>query len=284
MKYTHITGQCNKFLKTGAAVRLKRHNYTLSAAYWRLRGGKGLISAYDQKTLDFCFKLITQIRRYLGSPVLLSDEYYKGLFAKKKSVIDTLEIYRTKLESGAKPEYLNGKYYTVAVNRVLFRMVNNRQYEMTVDEMVNLWKKFPQKEFNQEVKVANKIFEEELEEFNRLTQEQNKKALPPGFKDIFYPDCVWQIRTDFDNRCSIGAKINERLEYIWNIPNLTDDIHQSFFINSLQLVEDWKILKSEIRRKIKNKEPIYEDVHSIMLDMLDKLVPPELEKKGRIRA
>jgi hypothetical protein len=49
-------------------------------------------------------------------------------------------------------------------------------------------------------------------------------------------------------------------------------------------VEDWKILKSEIRRKIKNKEPIYEDVHSIMLDMLDKLVPPELEKKGRIRA
>lgn len=283
MKYTHITGKCSKFLKAGAAVRLKRHNYTLSAAYWRLRDGKGLISAYDQKTLDLCFKLITQIRRYLGSPVPLSDEYYNSLFTRKKTVIDAMEKYRTKLEFGAKPEYLNDKHYTVAVNRVLFRMVDNRQYEMTVDEMVNFWEKFPQKEFNQEVKVAHKIFEEELDAYEKLTDEQKRNIRTPGFMEVFACDGVWQIRTDFDKRSSIGAKINERLEYIWNIPNLTDDKHQSFFINSLQLVEDWKVLKSEIRRKIKNREPIYEDVHSIMLDMLDKLVPPEL-KKGRIRA
>lgn len=284
MKYTHITGKCSKFLKAGAAVRLKRHNYTLSAAYWRLRDGKGLISAFDQKTLELCFKLITQIRRYLGSPVPLSDEYYNSLFTRKKTVIDALEKYRTKLEFGAKPEYLNDKHYTVAVNRVLFRVVGNRQYKMTMDEMVNFWEKFPQKEFNQEVKVAHKIFEEELDAYEKLNDEQKRNIRTPGLMEVFAFDGVWQIRTDFDKRSSIGAKINERLEYIWNIPNLTDDKHQSFFINSLQLVEDWKVLKSEIRRKIKNKEPIYEDVHSIMLDMLDKLVPPELKKKGRIRA
>ena len=284
MKYTHLTGKCSKFLKMGAAVRLKRHNYTLSAAYWRLREGKGLISAYDQKTLDLSFKLITQIRRYLGSPVPLSDEYYNSLFTRKKTVIDALEKYRTKLEFGAKPEYLNDKHYTVAVNRVLFRVVGNRQYKMTMDEMVSFWETLRQKELFQEVKVAHKRFKEELKEYDMLTDEQKEKVRTPGLMDVFACDGIWQIRTDFDNRSSIGAKINERLEYIWDIPTLTDDKHQSFFMQSLQLVAEWKVLKGKISNKLKNKEPIYEDVHSIMLDMLDKLVPPDLKKKGRIRA
>ena len=63
VKYTHLTERCSGFLRTGAAWKLKEHGYTFSAAYWRLREGKGLMSAYDQESLKRWSSLITAVRR-----------------------------------------------------------------------------------------------------------------------------------------------------------------------------------------------------------------------------
>ena len=110
-KYTHITGRCSGFLRTGVSVRLKRHNYTMSEAYWRLREGKGIVSSYDQETLISLSKMITQFRRRMGYPVRIDMLDYLRFEEERDSILRNFELFRDIVGAGQNPEYMYENHY-----------------------------------------------------------------------------------------------------------------------------------------------------------------------------
>ena len=50
VKYTHITERCSSIIKAFASLRIEQQTGdTVSAAYWRLREGKGLLTPFDKE-------------------------------------------------------------------------------------------------------------------------------------------------------------------------------------------------------------------------------------------
>lgn len=105
-KYTHLIERVAGLPKALAADLLKRQTgLPLAQNYWRLREGKGLLNIFDQTSLDMWSKLISDIRRFTGSPVALPNRIMDDIRAEREQLLNRMEQYRTWLSQGASPVY-----------------------------------------------------------------------------------------------------------------------------------------------------------------------------------
>lgn len=250
VKYTHIIEPCNSLLRTGVSWRLKTHGYTMSAAYWRLREGKGLVSLYDQETFRLCSNLITAIRRFMGSPIPMTKTQYLNFKELKEQKLSELESYRTIIEAGIRPYKFSDGIEQTPIERVITGYIGNEFFDLSPEEEMLVWKKIDSDfdNFLKKLSTEQEKYLKEWEAYNNLPLEKQKTTLKPGSgEDLLLYNKVWQIRTDFEKRSSKGAKINETLLYIWEIPSQTDESHRSLLEEIQQIVDDWKIYKKDIK-------------------------------------
>lgn len=87
-KYTHLIERVAGLPKALVADLLKRQTgLPLAQNYWRLREGKGLLNIFDQTSLDMWSKLISDIRRFTGSPVALPNRFMDDIRAECEQLL-----------------------------------------------------------------------------------------------------------------------------------------------------------------------------------------------------
>lgn len=258
-KYTHITGRCSGFLRTGVSVRLKRHNYTMSEAYWRLREGKGLISAYDQETLELLSKMITQFRRRLGYPVRIDILDYLRYAEERNEMLHNYELLRDVVGGGTQPEYMYENHYVVAVKRVLKKRIGENYLDLNSDEYIRFWESLSLDDMQDELYKEDSIYEEELDLYNSLSDEDKENTIPPGSNSVFERDKLWQIRTDLEHRSSKNADIGPLLNYLWDIPSQTNEEHRNIIKNNMHVIARWVNFKEEVKSNKSKGGKIYND-------------------------
>lgn len=258
-KYTHIVEKCSAFLRAGSSVRLKRHNYTMSEAYWKLRDGKGLVSSYDQKTLQLLSEMITLFRRRLGYPVRIDMVDYLRFGEERNSMLHNFELFRDIVGAGQNPEYMYENHYVVAVERVLKRRIGKNYLYLNSDEYIRFWNSLSLDDMQQELYKEDSIYAKELEWYDSLSDEEKKKTLPPGSGDGFFRDKIWQIRTDLEHRSSKNANISLRLNFIWDIPSITNEKHRNIINNNMNVIDRWVLFKNDIKQKKEAGVIVYKD-------------------------
>ena len=252
-KYTHIIEKAVRFLKIGVSLRLKQHSYTMSDAYWRLRDGKGLISSYDQETFKICSDLITQIRRYMGSPVALHRQDYNRIKSSKEDIIDILEFFRKKIENGVKPQYIYDNCEFKTANFALRELLREKSIELTeqtLDEVIaDFWENLDEERMFKIIADKDAEIVEALEKYAALSEEEKIKCHGEPYDNVLFRfDSVWQIRTDYERKSSIEVNINKRLCFIWNIPVLTTDEHRILLGQMNYIVQNWKVEKEFFKK------------------------------------
>ena len=135
-KYTHLIERVPGLVKEMATRNLRElTNMSIAENYWRLRGGKGLLSLYDQESLAIWSKLMSDIRRLTGTPVPIWNAYITQLRRHKIEILQQMEQYKNWLECGVVPifyydecqsEY--GWQYT-ALNRALAEHIAHTVYD-----------------------------------------------------------------------------------------------------------------------------------------------------------
>lgn len=275
-KYTHIIETTNGFLKAGVRCRLKLHGYSMSEAYWRLRQGKGLVSAYDKETFELWSNMITQLRRFMGSPIKLSPGEHIKLQKVKEEVLEKMEIYRSTIETGVVPVYLTTNYRGGAVRRVLMRNLGGYEefIKLNENDYDDFWNLMPTTGFFEDLAEENDKLEKELIIYNELPEHVKRYVDEPGYETVFIFDKFWQIRTNFEFRCSKGAEINKTLLYIWDIPSQTDESHRQICQENLDLIEIWKSFKLVVKKNKFNYKK--EDVYQTIIATLSHLKTPNI--------
>lgn len=245
VKYTHLIERCSSFLRTGIAWRLKPHGYTFTGAYWRLREGKGLISAYDQESLKQWSNLITAVRRGTAAAAKLKAEEKASLTAKRNDLLACMEAYRDRLEHGSPPQYLYDNSFPCVVEHLLATMVGDI-HRAAPEQQLSLWLQLDTSKLKAEAETCMN----EIENYRKQSKE--RKDLPSleewmtiRFDQRIVKDKVWQIRTGHDERSSVGAGINERLVFLWDIPSMTDKEHRSIYKRNKKLLETYKSWKED---------------------------------------
>ena len=181
VKYTHITERCSGFLKTGVALRLKRHSYTFADAYWRVREGKGLISAGDQIALAIWRGLITDVRRQTGAPMKLSPVQDTSLKQLRKELLERMEAYRDRLECGMRPEYLYDDSHPLIVENVLAEIIykHGNPVEWTADEQTGIWETLDIQALKANVEEETCKWRTYIKDYERLTEAEKVKEKRP---------------------------------------------------------------------------------------------------------
>ena len=274
-KNTHLIERCSSFLRTGVAWRLKEHGYTFSEAYWRLRDGKGLVSAYDKESLKLWGSLITCVRRYTGPLRKLLPADQQELTNKREEILEKMEAYRDRLEAGSQPKYLYDNSCPVVMEYVLYRMTGDVR-ELDAAQQQELWERLDIENLKKDAQLCMK----EIKEYTKLYDEaEAKDGLPTPeewtkrrFERTFVKDKVWQIRTGHDSRSSVGAGIGQRLNFIWDIPTLTVHAHRATYQKNRTVLESYREWKEEHQSTGVDYVEIVAKVHSA----LDSLVVPNL--------
>lgn len=110
-KYTHLIERVAGLPKALSADVLKRlTGLPLAQNYWRLREGKGLLNTLDQASLDMWSKLISDVRRFTGSPVALPNRLMDEIRIEREQLLNRMEQYRTWLSRGSSPIYHYDSY------------------------------------------------------------------------------------------------------------------------------------------------------------------------------
>ena len=248
VKYTHLIERCSSFLRTGVAWKLKEHGYTFSEAYWRLRDGKGLLSSYDQESLKQWSSLITSVRRNTGSLSVLTPDDQRELKNKRESILVKREAYRDRLEKGSKPQYLHDGFPPIVMEHVLYFTIGDVR-RLDSAQQQEIWENL-----DVETLKKNAIFcMKEIDEYKKLYDDaENKDKIPTPeewtkrrFERTFVKDKVWQIRTGHDIRSSVNAGINERLNFIWNIPSRTNENHRAIYHNNMIILDAYQNWKND---------------------------------------
>lgn len=270
-KYTHLIERCSSFVRTGIAWRLKPHGYTFSEAYWRLREGKGLLSAYDQESLKLWSSLITGVRRSTAPlrKLLLADQ--QELNNKREELLEKLEAYRDRLEAGCQPQYLYDGISPVIIEYLLSGIVGDVR-ELNADKQQKIWESLDMDSIRKDAVLCMK----EIEAYkNKLAAANNKEEmLAPEewtrkmFGRTFVKDKVWQIRTGHDTRSSVGAGIGQKLNFIWDIPNLTDKVHRDVCQKNQSVLDGYKEWKEQCRHADVDYHVMIIKIHSV-LDSID---------------
>lgn len=278
VKYTHLTERCSGFLRTGAAWKLKEHGYTFSAAYWRLREGKGLMSAYDQESLKRWSSLITAVRRGTAPVGKLKSEDQAALKAKKESLLQRMEEYRDWLEQGVRPQYLHDGTSPMVMEHLLAMRVGDPR-EATPTQQQEIWESLDIDSIIREAEQCLKDIKTYADNYAAASDERKGMMQKPEewtayhFGGRFVKDKVWQIRTGHDERSSVGAGINDRLNFIWNIPSRTDNNHRTVYeadLVQLESYRQWKEANSMAGVP-------YEMMLAKVQDVLDNIRIPDFE-------
>ena len=246
VKYTHLIERCSSFLRTGVAWRLKEHGYSFSQAYWRLREGKGLLSSYDQESLKQLSCLITCVRRFTGPLKKLNPVDQRELNVKRDELLIKMEAYRDRLEAGVNPQYLYDGTSPIVIEHVLSGIIGNVR-ELDTEQQQEIWESLDVYKVKNEAAFCMKEAEEYMKEY---VQAEDKTGMPTPdewmkkrFCGKFVKDKVWQIRTGHDERSSVNAGISQRLNFIWDIPTLTDEVHRNIYMKNqavLDAYREWK--------------------------------------------
>lgn len=278
VKYTHLTERCSGFLRTGAAWKLKEHGYTFSAAYWRLREGKGLMSAYDQESLKRWSSLITAVRRGTAPVGKLKSEDQAALKEKKESLLQRMEAYRDWLEQGSIPQYLHDGTSPSVIEHLLATRVGDPRW-YTPEQQLEIWLQLDLDSIICEAKQCMKQIKAYADDYAAAPDERKGMMQKPDewtayhFGRRFVKEKVWQIRTGHDERSSVGAGINDRLNFIWNIPSRTDNNHRTVYEADLVQLESY--------RQWKETNSIsgipYEMILAKVQDVLDNIRIPNFE-------
>ena len=278
VKYTHLTERCSGFLRTGAAWKLKEHGYTFSAAYWRLREGKGLMAAYDQESLKRWSSLITGVRRGTAPVGKLKSEDQAALKAKKESLLQRMEEYRDWLEQGARPQYLHDGTSPMVMEHLLAMRVGDPR-EATPAQQQEIWESLDINSIIREAEQCLKDIKTYADNYAAASDERKGMMQKPEewtayhFGRRFVKEKVWQIRTGHDERSSVGAGINDRLNFIWNIPSRTDNNHRTVYeadLVQLESYRQWKEANSMAGVP-------YEMMLAKVQDVLDNIRIPDFE-------
>ena len=83
----------------------------------------------------------------------------------------------------------------------------------------------------------------------------------------FVKDKVWQIRTGHDTRSSSNAKINQRLNFIWNIPPLTDQKHRNIYLKNQYILNTYKEWKDSPQSMDMDYDVILERVKNVLYSL-----------------
>jgi len=250
VKYTHLIERCSSFLRTGVAWRLKQHGYSFSEAYWRLRDGKGLVSSYDQESLKQWSSLITCVRRFTGPLMKLNPADQRELNVKREELLEKMEAYRDRLEVGSNPQYLYDKTTPIIIEHVLSGIISNVRELDTVQQQ-EIWESLDVDMVKNEALLCMK----EVEEYMKVyAQAEDKNGMPTPdewmknrFCGKFVKDKVWQIRTGHDIRSSVNAGISQRLNFIWDIPILTDKVHRNIYMKNQAVLDSYREWKEHHR-------------------------------------
>lgn len=276
VKYTHLTERCCGFLRTGSAWKLKEHGYTFSGAYWRLREGKGLMSAYDQESLKIWSSLITEVRRGTAPVGKLKPEDQAILKAKKENLLQRMEAYRDWIEQGSIPQYLHdGTSPSVIEHLLVMRVGDPRWY--TPEQQLEIWQQLDLNSIICEAKQCMQQIKAYADDYAAASDERKGMMQKPDewtachFGRRFVKDKVWQIRTGHDERSSVGAGINDRLNFIWYIPSRTDNNHRTVYEADLVQLESYRQWKEDYSP---TGVP-YEMMHAKVMDVLDNIRIPD---------
>jgi hypothetical protein len=228
------------------AWRLKEHGYSFSQAYWRLREGKGLLSSYDQESLKQLSSLITCVRRFTGPLKKLTPVDQRELNVKRDELLIKMEAYRDRLEAGVNPQYLYDGTSPIVIEHVLSGIIGNVR-ELDTEQQQEIWESLDVDKVKNEAAFCMKEAEEFMKEY---VQAEDKNGMPTPdewmkkrFCGKFVKDKVWQIRTGHDERSSVNAGISQRLNFIWDIPTLTDEVHRNIYMKNqavLDAYREWK--------------------------------------------
>ena len=276
VKYTHLIERCSSFLRTGVAWRLKQHGYSFSEAYWRLRDGKGLLSSYDQESLKQWSCLITSVRRNTGALRTLSPADRGELNSKREEILLKMEAYRNLLEFGNKPKYLYDGISPTVVEHVLSGIIGNVRV-LDTEQQQQIWESLDVDKVKNEAAFCMKEAEEYVKEY---AQSEDKEGMPTPdewmknrFCGKFVKDKVWQIRTGHDERSSVNAGINERLNFIWDIPSLTCQEHRNTYQKNQAVLDAYREWKEHHRSLDVDytvvQEKAYQVLNSLEIPTLD---------------
>lgn len=276
VKYTHLIERCSSFLRTGVAWKLNEHGYTFSEAYWRLREGKGLLSGYDRESLNIWASLITSVRRNTAAAIKLNPEDQAYLKEKRSCILDRMEAYRDKLENGCKPKYLYDNSFPFVVEHLMVMRVGDPRKASSSEQQV-IWKSMDIDSLQTEVGECMKAITEYETQYATATDNEKQDMPNPEewatntFAAKFIKDKVWQIRVGHDDRSSVGAGINDRLLFIWDIPSMTDERHRMIYEEirlKLESYQQWKDNNNI-------KDISYEDILSRAKDVLNYIQIPD---------
>ena len=267
VKYTHLIERCSSFLRTGVAWRLKQHGYSFSEAYWRLRDGKGLVSSYDQESLKQWSSLITCVRRFTGPLMKLNPADQRELNVKREELLEKMEAYRDRLEVGSNPQYLYDKTTPIIIEHVLSGIISNVRELDTVQQQ-EIWESLDVDMVKNEALLCMK----EVEEYMKVyAQAEDKNGMPTPdewmknrFCGKFVKDKVWQIRTGHDIRSSVNAGISQRLNFIWDIPILTDKVHRNIYMKNQTVLDSYREWKEHHRHLDVDYIVMLEKVNSVL--------------------
>ena len=290
VKYTHITERCSSIIKAFASLRIEQQTGdTVSAAYWRLREGKGLLTPFDKETLDFWCQFITDVRKYAASPYSIDDKLRLKLKEKREAILDKMEEYRDWLAFGSLPTYmyedstcpevlsvtleycLSGMLYCLTglgANAIPAEELKGWLMEIRIPELIMLSKDYADK-------FPANMVAYQLREIIR-----DYDQWPRGFAEL-ETDKTWQIRTDMEHRSSVGAQINKRLAWINEVKTKTAE-HRDQIIQSMGNMARFKLWKTKQRALIRHAKEEHrkvnfneQEVYNIVNDLLDSIfIPP----------
>lgn len=242
VKYTHLIERCSGFLRIGIAWRLKPHGYTFTGAYWRLREGKGLISAYDQESLKMWGNLVTAVRRRTAPAGKLKPEDQTALKEKKENLLQRMEAYRDWLEQGARPQYLHDGTSPSVIEHLLATRVGDPRW-YTSEQQLDIWQQLDLDDIILEAEQCMKEVQTYTDKYHNgqgVPDTDPQQWMEYNFSRRFVKDKVWQIRTGHDDRSSVGAGINDRLNFIWDIPSQTDVEHRDIYEANHKVLDTYR--------------------------------------------
>lgn len=278
-KYTHITARCSQLMKALCYVTLEQTEDTLSTTYWRLREGKGLLNSEDKYNLAIISMQITQIRRYMSSPVPLNANQHRLLNRMRDELIARMESYRDWLAIGSKPVYLTdiaNHDFNVYTLEMAVGLYDPNIVEADIETQKKFWKnidmdKFLSCDFTAYCKASHCL--------ENMSKPQALDILERDYKLRMLPtDKTWQIRTDMEHRSSIGANINQTMYWLYKVP-AKSQAHVGMIISNDQVLDDFTKWKAKAKAQYKEKKRIEDDVLGTIEAFINAIQVPTVVKE-----
>lgn len=268
-KYTHITAKCSPVIRAYSAMRLLDVcGMTLSEAYWRQDSGLGLLCLYDNESLNEWSDIITTARRTTGSPFPMpmrtkfKDNLRASLEEERNEVYESMERYRDWLSEGSRPLRLKdlcksqGSELVLpyAMREVLLQMGIADPDHKPVDEIRRFIRLV---DIGKVLELADEWGENITDYYEaEYTRWANgSKGMEPKILDFVIewaaatgkPSLdycgLYQIRADMEHRKSSTSKMYQYLNWLHDVPRLTDESHRAIYAQNRQVLSElaaWK--------------------------------------------